>query len=95
MMISMMAPKTTSACFQPNPPMKPTASGENRNWPNEPAAVPAPKASDRICGGISLLKAAITIVNDAPGNADADEHAGGQVKCRQVVVCAISASPAQ
>ena len=43
---SMMMPQATSACCQPKPPMKATASGENRNWPKEPAAVPAPKARD-------------------------------------------------
>ncbi len=43
-----------------------TASGENRNWPNEPAAVPAPKASVRHCSGISLPKAPSTSVNDEP-----------------------------
>jgi hypothetical protein len=46
--------------------MSATASGENTNCPNEPAAVPAPNASERHCGGISLPKAPITIVNDAP-----------------------------
>ena len=66
MISSVMMPKPTSACCQPNQSMKPTASGENRNCPNEPAAVPAPKASERICGGISLLKAAMTSVNEEP-----------------------------
>ena len=46
--------------------MKPTASGENRNCPNEPAAVPAPKASERICTGISLPKAAMTRAKEVP-----------------------------
>ena len=44
--------------------MKPTASGENRNWPNEPAAVPRPKASERHSGGISLPNAPSTSVNE-------------------------------
>ncbi len=61
-----MRPKATSACCQPKPLTKATASGENRNWPNEPAAVPAPNASERICGGISRLKAAMTMVKDEP-----------------------------
>src|SRR5262245_23221492 len=45
-----------------------TASGENRNCPNDPAAVPAPKASARHCGGISLPNAPITTVKEEPAS---------------------------
>ena len=42
------------------------ASGENRNWPNEPAAVPAPNAKQRQLSGTSLPSAPITIGNEQP-----------------------------
>ncbi len=48
--------------------MNATASGENRNCPNEPAAVPAPKASVRHCGGISRPNAPITTVKEEPAS---------------------------
>ncbi len=64
--VSVISPKATSACCQPNNSMKPTASGENRNCPKEPAAVPTPNASERMCGGINWLKAAMTMVKDDP-----------------------------
>jgi hypothetical protein len=48
--------------------MRSTARGENRNCPNEPAAVPAPKAIDRHSGGISLPNAPMTMVKDAPAS---------------------------
>ena len=65
-MSSMAAAKISSAVCQPNSPIRATASGENRNWPNEPAAVPAPKASERHCAGTSLPKAASTMVKEQP-----------------------------
>ncbi len=68
MISSTIAPKMTRVCCQPNSPMNATASGENRNCPNEPAAVPAPKASRRHSGGISLPKAPITTVNEEPAS---------------------------
>ena len=58
----------TSVCCQPNRSISATASGENRNCPNEPAAVPAPNASERHSGGISLPNAPITMVKDAPAS---------------------------
>ena len=66
--ISMMTAKTSSVSCQPMPPIKATASGENRNWPNEPAAVPAPNAMVRQLGGISLAKAPITMENEQPAS---------------------------
>src|SRR6185503_11658287 len=63
---SVNRPSAISACCQPRRPINPTASGENRNCPNEPAAVPTPKAKPRHSVGINLLKAASTRVNDVP-----------------------------
>ena len=65
---SRMAAKISSVCCQPIASIRPTASGENRNCPNEPAAVPAPNAIDRHSGGISLPKAPITRVNEQPAS---------------------------
>jgi hypothetical protein len=48
--------------------MNATESGENRNCPNEPDAVPTPKANVRHSGGISRPRAPITMVNDAPAS---------------------------
>ena len=63
-----MAAKITSGCCQPKPSISATASGENRNCPNEPAAVPAPNASVRHSGGISLPNAPITMVKEEPAS---------------------------
>ncbi len=62
----MLHAKIMSVCCQPNASMRPTASGEYRNWPNEPAAVPRPKANVRHCGGTSLPNAASTTGNEQP-----------------------------
>ena len=68
MMRSTTAAKMTNVSCQPTRSMSATASGENRNCPNEPAAVPAPKASERHCGGISLPNAPITMVKEEPAS---------------------------
>jgi hypothetical protein len=60
--------KATSVSCQPMLSMSATASGEKTNCPNEPAAVPAPNASERHCGGISLPNAPITIVKEEPAS---------------------------
>jgi len=60
--------KITSVSCQPKRSMRATVSGENRNCPNEPAAVPAPKASVRHSGGISRPNAPITMVNEEPAS---------------------------
>jgi hypothetical protein len=46
--------------------MRATVSGENRNWPNEPAAVPEPNESERQRCGISFPKAPMTMVKEEP-----------------------------
>lgn len=46
----------------------PTASGENRNCPNELAAVPIPKESERQLNGSSFPNAPITTVKDVPAS---------------------------
>ena len=58
--------KTSSVLCQPTLPSSATASGENRNWPNEPAAVPTPNAKERHSSGSSLPNAASTMVKLAP-----------------------------
>src|SRR6476659_3666009 len=65
---SRMAAKVSSVFRQPTLSISATASGENRNWPNEPAAVPAPKPMVRHCGGNNLAKAPITSVNEQPAS---------------------------
>ena len=65
---STQAPNTSSVCCQPKRSISATASGENRNCPNEPAAVPAPNANVRQVGGISLPKAPMTTVKDEPAS---------------------------
>ena len=58
--------KTVSAACQPAESISATASGENRNCPNEPAAVPYPNAAERHSGGTSLPNAPTTIVKAQP-----------------------------
>ena len=61
-----MPANTNSAVCQENASISPCASGENRNCPNEPAAVPAPNAKARQLSGTSLPSAPITIGNEQP-----------------------------
>ena len=63
---SRRAAKISSACCHPNASIRLTPSGENRNWPNEPAAVPAPKASERQLSGRSFPNEEITRLNEQP-----------------------------
>ena len=60
----MMPPKMTSVFCQPVQSISIRASGENRNWPKDPAAVPAPKASERQLSGTSLPSAPMTRLNE-------------------------------
>ena len=46
--------KICSAICQPNASIRLTPSGENRNCPNEPAAVPSPKDVERQLSGNSF-----------------------------------------
>ena len=69
--------KIISVVCQPKLSIRATPSGENRNWPNEPAAVPAPKASERQLSGTSLPNADDHQVERAARQAEADQHAGG------------------
>ena len=63
---SIMPANINSVLCQANASIRPTASGENRNCPNEPAAVPAPKAIERQLSGTSLPSAPTTIGNEQP-----------------------------
>ena len=57
---------TRSAVCQEKASINECASGENRNCPNEPEAVPAPKANPRQPSGTSLPSAPITIGKEQP-----------------------------
>src|SRR5262245_18452613 len=47
-------PTATSVVCQPKASIIDSATGEQRNWPNEPAAAPAPNATKRQLSGNSL-----------------------------------------
>src|SRR5215203_5276521 len=63
---SIIPAKMKSEVCQEKLSISPWASGENRNCPNEPAAVPAPNANDRQFSGTSLPSAPTTIGNEQP-----------------------------
>jgi hypothetical protein len=71
----MPAAKIMSACCQPNESISTRASGENRNCPNDPAAVPAPSESDRHASGTSLPNA-----EGAAGEPEADQKTGRDIE---------------
>ena len=65
--ISSISPaNTVSAACQPKLSINATPNGANRNWPNDPAAVPAPSAMPRFSAGNSLLNAESTRLNEQP-----------------------------
>ena len=78
---SMGAAKTSSAVCQSNASISARASGENRNCPNEPAAVPAPNANERQYRH-QLAERADHDGERAAGEAEADQHAGRDVQRR-------------
>ena len=59
-----------------------TASGENRNCPNDPAAVPTPKASERHCSRHQLAEGADHHRERRARKPEADEQAGGEMEHR-------------
>src|ERR1700742_4187103 len=63
---SISAANTISAVCQPKLPINATPNGANRNWPNDPAAVPAPSANPRHSSGNSLANADSTRLNEQP-----------------------------
>ena len=78
------ARRRSAACSASRPrPISATASGENRNWPNEPAAVPAPNAEVRHSSGSSLPNAADHDGERAARQAEADQHARREVAASQ------------
>ena len=90
-----MMPSAINACCQPRMLISPTASGEKRNCPNEPAAVPTPKAKPRHSSGINLLNAASTSVNEVPAMPRPVRTPAEKSSMPGVVDYAISTSPAQ
>ena len=91
---STITAKTISVLCQPTVPSSATASGENRNWPNEPAAVPAPNANERHSSGSSLPNAASTMVKLAPARPKPISTPAESVSMPGVVEYAISTRPA-
>src|SRR3954469_14807700 len=65
---STITANVSSVLCQPISLSNPTASGEKRNWPKDPDAVPSPNANPRHCSGSSLPNAASTSVKLAPAN---------------------------
>ena len=66
-MISSKRPaKISSVVRQPNTWIRYTPSGENRNCPNEPDAVPSPKENDRQLSGRSLPNDEMMRLNEHP-----------------------------
>src|SRR4051794_5658590 len=65
-MRSSMQPNVSSAFCQPKLSISATPNGAKRNWPNEPAAVPAPIATMRYWSGSNLPNAAITRLKEQP-----------------------------
>src|SRR5580704_7473695 len=57
---------TIKAVGQPKLSSMATPNGANTNCPNDPAAVPAPSATPRHCGGINLPNADSTRLNEQP-----------------------------
>ena len=62
----MMQAKISSVVRQPTLSIRLTPSGENRNWPNEPAAVPAPNEIERQLSGRSLPNDGMIRLNEQP-----------------------------
>src|SRR5215510_12882310 len=62
----MMQAKIWSVARQPTLSIRLTPSGENRNWPNEPAAVPAPNEMVRQLSGRSLPNEGMIRLNEQP-----------------------------
>src|SRR6202158_6085075 len=90
---SISAEKLTSDAGQPYRSMNSTPSGENRNWPNEPAAVPAPSESERQDSGTSLPKAPSTMLNEQPESPKPIRTPAERSSIPGVLAFAIKASP--
>ena len=74
-------------------PTSRTATGEYRNCPNDPAAVPAPKASERQFSGKSLPNADSTMLNAQPASPKPMKTPAERSSISGVVEYAIRASP--
>ncbi len=80
---SMLTAKIVSVCCQPNVSISATATGEYRNCPNEPAAVPKPKASRAPFRRQQLAERRQHHHERAAGQAEADQHAGRSIEHRR------------
>jgi len=89
----MTTPKATSAFCQPSKSIKKTASGENKNWPKEPAAVPRPKAVERHSAGNIFPKAASTIGKVVPERPKPISTPAERSSIAALVECAIKTRP--
>ena len=81
--VSRITAKISSVFCQPNWSISAMASGENRNWPNDPAAVPAPKADGAPLGRQELGECADHQRERAAAEAETDQHAGRQVEFKR------------
>ena len=61
-----MPAKISSVVRQPTLSIRLTPSGENRNCPNDPAAVPAPNEIERQLSGSSLPNDEMIRLNEQP-----------------------------
>ena len=77
-MASISTAKNSAVQCQPKDWINPPDSGENTNWPNEPAAVTAPKPIERLLSGSSFASAPTTSDMAQPDRPKPIEHAGGQ-----------------
>ena len=66
--------------------MNPWLSGENTTWPNDPAAVARPRASDRRSGPTALAMA--TMASEKAVSATPIPTISPAVRCRKRVSCA-------
>ena len=80
MISSRIAAKISSVVCQPTLSIRLTPSGENRNCPNEPAAVPAPNEIVRQLSGSSLPNDGMMRVNEQPVSPKPISTPDGQVE---------------
>lgn len=71
--------KTTSACCQPSVSIRMLPIGGKRNWPKEPAAVPAPKAAGA-SSPAGACRSREDQVEGAGREAEADQHASAKMQ---------------
>jgi hypothetical protein len=86
--------KITKVCCQPYESISATATGEYRNCPNEPAAVPKPKATERHSFGNISPKAARITGNEQPASPNPTSTPAEASRIGALVACDIRTRPA-